>query len=318
MISSGGSNAVLPEETLDMQPVKTVQRVAVSQAPQVNQDSRITRDEAMDELKKLREDISRLTAMQLQTQEKIANVRPIAVQTPAVSAPKVKPAIKTTDENRSVSVKREVVPSPKDIAFNENIKPVAEPKLTSVNEMRTLAPNELKKAFKKTYLSENKHLSTYPTDDRYDVVSDMNSGIEGFTAERSLSEMDSGVRPMEIKISFLNNDSSLSRDNYTLLSKTAAIVVNNPKRAIQIAIPESATRDKDARKLAARRLAIVEQVMRDTGVAEQRIVPVLSQRSDDVFVLRVISNEVFESLTQQKRNMFGDSVSKKTYKSMSW
>ena len=116
----------------------------------------------------------------------------------------------------------------------------------------------------------------------------------------------------------MNGDSGLSRDNYTLLSETASVVVNNPKRAIQIAIPESATHTKDGRKLAARRLAIVEQVLRDTGVAEQRIVPVLSQRDDDVFVLRIISGDLFETLTQQKRNMFGDSVSKKTYTSMSW
>ena len=65
--------------------------------------------------------------------------------------------------------------------------------------------------------------------------------------------------------------------------------------------------------------SIVEQVLRDTGVAEQRIVPVLSQRSDDAYVLRIISGDLFETLTQQKKNMFGDDVSsKKTYKSMSW
>ena len=73
-----------------------------------------------------------------------------------------------------------------------------------------------------------------------------------------------------------------------------------------------------ARKLAAKRLAIVEQVLRDTGIAEQRIVPVLSQRDGDEFVLRVISGDTFESLREQKRNMFGDAISSKTYKSMSW
>ena len=74
----------------------------------------------------------------------------------------------------------------------------------------------------------------------------------------------------------------------------------------------------DSRKLAARRLAIVEQVLRDTGVAEQRIVPVLAARGDDGFLLRIISNDQFETLTQQQRNLFGDTVGKKTYKSMSW
>ena len=146
----------------------------------------------------------------------------------------------------------------------------------------------------------------------------MSFNNEGFSAARDLSEMDGGVRPMEIKISFLNGDSGLSRENYNLLTETASIVVNNPKRAIQIAIPESVTHDKDGRKLAAKRLAIVEQVLRDSGIADQRIIPVLSQRDSDEFVLRIISGDMFESLRQQRRNMFGDTVSTKTYKSMSW
>ena len=219
-----------------------------------------------------------------------------------------------------INIRREVVP----METNQNVmaramdeKP-AEPIIAHVNDMSKMSPNELKKAFKKTYLSENKHLSTYQVDNRYDVVSDMTSSIEGFNAQRDLSETNGGVRSLEIKISFMNGDAGLSRENYNLLSEYATIVVNNPKRAIQVAIPESATRDKDGRKLAARRLAIVEQVLRDTGVAEQRIIPVLSQRNDDSFVLRIISGDVYESLTEQKRNMFGDSVSKKTYKSMSW
>ena len=225
-----------------------------------------------------------------------------------------------SDENANTSVKRSVIPmdTPKQIALR-NTADVVEPKIASVNnDMSKMSPNELKKAFKKTYLSENKHLSTYQIDDRFDTVSDMTSNLEAFTAARDLSETDGGVRPMERKISFLSSDSGLSRENYNLLTETASIVVNNPKRAVQIAIPESATHNKDARKLAARRLAIVEQVLRDTGISEQRIIPVLSQRDGDEFVLRIISGDTFNSLTEQKRNMFGDSVSTKTYKSMSW
>jgi type IV pilus biogenesis protein CpaD/CtpE len=211
------------------------------------------------------------------------------------------------------------VETEKQLVRQNLLQEIKEPTLSAVTDMSKMSPNELKKAFKKTYLSENKHLSTYEVAaaNRYDTASDMSVDIEGFSASRDLSEMDAGVRPMEIKISFFDGDSGLSRDNYNLLSETASIVVNNPKRAVQIAIPESATHNKDSRKLAARRLAIVEQVLRDTGIAEQRIVPVLSQRDDDVFVLRIISGETFESLTQQKRNMSG-SVSKKTYKNMSW
>ena len=301
------SDDLLPEESLDAKPVK----VARTMEPKVS------RDEALNELKQLRAEIAKLSAAQKETESKIAAARPVTVRTPINGESNVKPAVK----NDGINVRRETVSmeTEREIARRETIKPLDEPKISSVNEMSKMSPNELKKAFKKTYLSENKHLSTYENvDNRYDLVSDMSTNIEGFSASRDLSEMDGGVRPLEIKISFLNGDSGLSRENYNLLSETASIVVNNPKRAVQIAIPESATHNKDARKLASRRLAIVEQVLRDTGIAEQRIVPVLSQRDGDEFVLRIISGDTFESLTQKKRNMFGDSVSQKTYKSMSW
>lgn len=205
-----------------------------------------------------------------------------------------------------------------DVIIRKASKPNKKHDIQTVrNDMTKMSPAELRKAFRRTFLSENKHLSTYSIDDRFDVASDVSSGIEGFTTSRDLSE-DEKIRPLEIKIKFRNSDSALSRDNYNLLYEYAGIVVNNPKRAIQVSIPESATTTSSARKLAARRLAIIEQVLRDTGVSEQRIVPVLSQRDDQSFLLRVISSDQYETLTRQKRNMFGDSVDSKTYKSMSW
>lgn len=295
------SDDVLPEESLDSTFAS-------------NSDNVVERNnDTKREIDSLRQEVARLTQMQKETEERLVRARPVMVRTPIEGESNVKPVAK----NNNVNIKREVVPFDAGNSVARSAA-VAEPKFASVSDMSKMSPNELKKAFKKTYLSENKHLSTYQIDDRYDVASDMSSEVEGFSAQRDLSETGDGVRPLEIKISFLNGDSGLSRENYNLLSETASIVVNNPKRAIQVAIPESATYDRDARKLAARRLAIVEQVLRDTGVAEQRIVPVLSQRDDDVFVLRVISGDLFETLTQQKRNMFGDSVSNKSYKSMSW
>jgi len=292
------SNAVLPEESLDS-------------APKL-----VSRDEALNELKQLRTEIARLSALQ---QESIARARPVTVRTPISGETDVKPVVKSRAES---AVHREIVPmeTEKEVTRRAISNRLEEPKVALVGDMSKMSPNELKKAFRKTYLSENKHLSTYEVAaaNKYDTLSDVSINVEGFNASRDLSEMDSGVRPMEVKISFFNNDSGLSRDNYNLLSETASIVVNNPKRAVQIGIPESVTQNKDTRKLAARRLAIVEQVLRDTGIAEQRIVPVLSQRDGDEFVLRIISGETFESLNQQKRDTLGKSGSKKTYKSMSW
>ena len=232
----------------------------------------------------------------------------------------IKPRVADADDG--VRVARVVVPRDDLIGgdvVRRAVKKDNETKIQEVREdMTKMSPAELRRAFRKTFLSENKHLSTYPIDDRFDVASDVSTFAEGFTSARDLSEDAEKIRPLEIKIGFKNSDSALSRENYNLLSEYAGIVVANPKRAIQVAIPVGATQTSDARKLAARRLAIVEQVLRDTGVSEQRIVPVLSQRDEEGFVLRIISNEQYETLTRQKRNMFGDTTGSKTYKSMSW
>lgn len=241
----------------------------------------------------------------------------VTVRSPIVSTATPAPQkIKTSNDDAALS--RLVVPMDNNDVIVRAVEKSESPRITAVrDDMTKMSPTELRKAFRKTFLSENKHLSTYQMDNRFDVASDMTTSIEGFTARRDLSEV-GGIRPLEIKIKFRDDDSALSRDNYNLLSEYAGIIVANPTRAIQVGIPQNVANSSDARKLAARRLAIVEQVLRDSGVSEQRILPVLSQRNEDGFVLRMISNDQYETLTQKRRDIFGDTIGKKTYKSMSW
>jgi len=172
---------------------------------------------------------------------------------------------------------------------------------TDDTPLTKLSPMQLKRAFKKTYVSENKHLSAYKAEDRFDTFGDdsFESSIQGFDSTPDFSERND-IRPLEIKLSFHGDDAALSRDNFMLLSEYAGIVAANPKRAVQISIPEHATRSFDGRRLAARRLTIIEQVLKDNGLPDQKIVPVLADREDEALVLRVISNEVFQSLTQKR------------------
>lgn len=270
--------------------------------------------------------IAKLVELQRRADESVDATPSVAVATTPASTSLVENARDITpvqniasapEKTDNVKLSRMVVPMTQDVVVR-TVEKNTSPRIAAVrDDMTKMSPTELRKAFRKTFLSENKHLSTYQIDDRFDVASDMSSSIEGFTAKRDLSES-AGIRPLEIKIRFRNEDSALSRDNYNLLTEYASIVVSNPKRAIQVAIPQNVTRNADDRKLAARRLAIVEQVLRDTGVSEQRIMPVLSQRDEEGFVLRIISGDQYETLTQRQRNMFGDTVGKKTYKSMSW
>ncbi len=224
-----------------------------------------------------------------------------------------------TDTASDVTVSRMVVPMDDDVVVRAVQQHAASPRIATVrNDMTSMSPSELRRAFRKTFLSENKHLSTFQIDDRFDVASDMTENAMGFTSARDLSETGDNIRSLEIKISFRNGDSALSRSNYETLASYAAVVLQNPTRAVQVSIPQGVISNYDDRKLAARRLAIVEQVLRDNGIAEQRILPVLSQRDEDGLVLRMISLDQYETLTKQQRDIFGDTISKKTYKSMSW
>lgn len=225
-------------------------------------------------------------------------------------------------ENNDVKISRTVVPMDEPEMLIRSVERHsvnnAKSEKRGVDSLADLSPAELRKAFRKTFLSENKHLSAMRDSDAYDMDSTVTTGMAGFTAESNLSEMGSKIRPFEIKVSFRNSDSALSRENYTLLTTFAGIIVNNPKRAVQVLIPKDATVDSDDRKLTARRLAIIEQVLRDTGVPEQRILPVLSNRDDDGgLVLRNIDSTQYETLTKQQRNQFGKTTEKQ-YKSMTW
>lgn len=300
------NDSALPEESLDVSPRGNVVANASTQSDVMP-------------LSEFDAQIARLNELQKRADNSV-NSRDFAATKPAdITVRSMRPVVDAAAVTVPAPVKlsRMVVPMADDVVVRA-VEKSESPRIIAVrDDMTKMSPTELRRAFRKTFLSENKHLSTYQIDDRFDVASDMTASSEGFTARRDLSEV-GGIRPLEIKIKFRDEDSALSRDNYNLLSEYAGIVLANPTRAVQVGIPQSVANNADARKLAARRLAIVEQVLRDSGVSEQRIMPVLSQRNDEGFVLRMISNDQYETLTQKRRDIFGDTVSKKTYKSMSW
>ena len=299
----------LPEENLDSQIVQ----VRKNKSEIDNQIAKLVElQKRADESAK--EKPTTISSYDLKNADSFVRSDVIDIKSPASK----KELILDKDDSEQVAINRVVVPMKSDVIVR-SVKPVLKNtnKFKSDSDLAKLSPQALKMAFQKTYLSENKHLSTYQIDDRFDIASDVSNSAEGFTAQRDLSES-GGVRTLEVKIAFHSDDSALSRDNYNLLTEYAGIVVSNPKRAIQVSIPQEVTLSLDGRKLTARRLAIVEQVLRDSGISDNRIMPVLSQRSGNDFVLRVISSDQYQTLSQQKKDMFGDSINKKTYKSLSW
>lgn len=316
------TDSVLPEESLDKTFAVAPVTKSVAPAPRVAQTRGAPTTAPATSESDLDTQIARLAQLQKRADDSVRTVSRHVISAPIAemqthSEPRTV-ASAAPVKSESVSLHRMVVPMETDDVVMRTVEKTKSPRIAAVrDDMTKMNPNELRRAFRKTFLEENKHLSTFSIDSRFDTASDMSASIEGFTANHDLSE-GTGIRPLEIKIKFRNADSALSRDNYTLLTEYAGIVVNKPTRAIQVAIPSYMTMKSDERKLAARRLAIIEQALTDNGVSKQRIVPVLSNRDEPSFVLRIISGDEYETLTQQSRNMFGDTVSKKTYKSMSW
>ena len=317
------SDDLLPEESLNStstnSPSPRATRVAA--APQVTEplselDAQIAR---LNELQRRADESVRVAAATVAEPAPTPSRRVVARPAATNAAPVV---AQNTVDDTDVKLSQMVVPmddiNSSDDVVVRAVKRAESPRIAAVrDDMTKMSPSELRRAFRKTFLSENKHLSTFQIDDRFDVASDMTENAMGFTSARDLSES-GGIRPLEIKINFRNDDAALSRDNYNLLTEYAGIVLSNPTRAVQVSIPQSVASDDDARKLAARRLAIIEQVLRDNGISEQRILPVLSARDEDGLVLRMISLDQYETLTKRQRDVFGDTVSKKTYRSMSW
>ena len=316
------TDSVLPEESLDKTFAVAPVTKSVAPAPRVAKTQVAPTTAPAASESDLDTQIARLAQLQKRADDSVRTVSRRVISAPIAemqthSEPRTV-ASAAPVKSESVSLHRMVVPMETDDVVMRTVEKTKSPRIAAVrDDMTKMNPNELRRAFRKTFLEENKHLSTFSIDSRFDTASDMSASIEGFTANHDLSE-GTGIRPLEIKIKFRNADSALSRDNYTLLTEYAGIVVNKPTRAIQVAIPSYMTMKSDERKLAARRLAIIEQALTDNGVSKQRIVPVLSNRDEPSFVLRIISGDEYETLTQQSRNMFGDTVSKKTYKSMSW
>ena len=144
--------------------------------------------------------VSRLVDLQKRAEESVRTVSnrviaaPIAEQ--SISVAGVKDVVP-----EHVSLRRMVVDMDDTDVVVRKVEKNLSPRIAGVrDDMTKMTPNELRNAFRKTFLSENKHLSTYSVDDSFDVVSDMSSAVEGFTAKRDLSETDGGIRPLEIKI----------------------------------------------------------------------------------------------------------------------
>ena len=129
-----------------------------------------------------------------------------------------------------------------------------------------------------------------------------------------------GVREvLQMKIDFQDGSSAVSSESVNLIRSFAQIVSDQPTNSIEITIPESVMKSIPKKKLTARRLSIVSNILREAGISDKQIKPVLSNRDEDSFAFRVVTNDNYTKLRVSKgTDIFGEEENVKEYDIMKW
>jgi len=125
---------------------------------------------------------------------------------------------------------------------------------------------------------------------------------------------------LQLKLSFDENSAAMATESVNLLRSFAQVATNIPTTTIEIGVPEVSMGTENGRVLAARRVAIVSNVMRGAGVADRQINPVLVQRDANSFTFRAVDNDVSETIrvAHAGDELFGDGANVQTFRVNRW
>jgi outer membrane protein OmpA-like peptidoglycan-associated protein len=125
---------------------------------------------------------------------------------------------------------------------------------------------------------------------------------------------------LQMKLEFNPDDDAISAESVNIIRSFAQIVTDSPTKTIEIGISERVVSDDKLKKLTARRIAIVSNVLRHAGVSDRQIRPLLTSRDSDSFSFRAVDNDVFEriSVTKGEADAFGEGATTTSYELMRW
>jgi hypothetical protein len=202
---------------------------------------------------------------------------------------------------------------------------------TSVSD---LSPRLLKQDLYNTFISENEYLSPVeyaPERGAGDEETasgarpDRRSIESKFKETRKKIDLPSGPlkvgnrEVLQMKLDFEPSSSAVSGESVNIIRSFAQVAADQPTNSIEIGISGAAMNNTAKKRLAARRLAIVSNILRNAGLADRQIFPVLSDRDEDSFSFRAIGNDRFDHVSISKGvDMFGDAESVQSYDLMRW
>lgn len=133
----------------------------------------------------------------------------------------------------------------------------------------------------------------------------------------STEEKADDIRILQMKVAFDKKTTALSGKNVHLISSFAQVALNNPTNAIEINISKKALNHPNKKKRAAERLAIVSRVLKDHGFTDDRIKPVLTDREEHSFVLRITNKDAYDGY-QVQGDDFSDLIRMRTVSVQQW
>lgn len=195
-------------------------------------------------------------------------------------------------------------------------KPAAAPARTNpaAEKQVSMAPQSLKQELNRAYVSENRYLS--PMEEPTPSAS---AAPRPNIRELSPGPMRIGNREvLQMKLEFTKDSSAMTSESVNIVRSFAQVATADHTNAIEIAISDSVMADEAAKRLAARRLAIVSNILRSSGLAERQIVPVLAARDPDSFAFSVVNTDRFERFSTGSVDAFGESENVQTFELMKW
>ena len=164
--------------------------------------------------------------------------------------------------------------------------------LATERNLSSLAPTELRREFERTFLSENQFLSPMETPEAAAPAGSRSPARE--IVELSSGPMMVGGREvLQMKLEFGPDSAAVTSESVNIIRSFSQIATADPGNAIEIAISDKVIQNPDLRRLAARRFAIVANIMRSSGVAERQILPRLASRDEHSFIFSVIDSEAY-------------------------
>jgi len=164
--------------------------------------------------------------------------------------------------------------------------------LATERSLSGLAPTELRREFERTFLSENQFLSPMETPEAAAPAAPRSPARE--IVELSSGPMMVGGREvLQMKLEFGPDSAAVTSESVNIIRSFSQIATADPGNAIEIAISDKVMQNPELRRLAARRFAIVANIMRSSGVAERQILPRLASRDEHSFIFSVIDSEAY-------------------------